>query len=112
MDKVELEAAVRLRESSSRIGQTLIWHCQNTPLETWQAAIDAGGKLDRQGGLLHTLYNHRPKRAPTAQELAEIARGLEAMRGNVSLYWLQRIAADPEWAIFNLSQAVEQDDVI
>lgn len=101
-NKIDMSEAIRLRESVSRIGRTLIWHCQNTPLEAWQAAADAGCKLDRQGNLFHALYNARPKREPTAQEVAAIAKRLEGMFGYVPLHRLAEIATDPDWALFSL----------
>lgn len=91
----------RLRDSANRLGQLLIWHCENTPLATWQAAIDEGCKLDYPDRLLHALHTHRPKRPPTAEEIAELERMLQAI-GCVPLDTILRIATDPAWALFNL----------
>lgn len=96
--------AIRLRESASRIGRALIWHCENTPLATWQAAADAGDKVDWPCRLFHALHNARPKSQPTAHEVAAIAKRLEAMFGYVPLDRLREIAADPDWALFNLPE--------
>jgi len=103
-NKIDMNEAIRLRESASRIGRALDWHCKNTPLEAWQAAFAADCKLDCTAKLFHALHNARPKREPTAREVAEIARRLEGMFGYVPIHRLADIATDPEWAIFNLPE--------
>lgn len=90
-----------LRDSASRLGRLLIWHSENTPLATWQAAIDAGCKLGDPDSLLHALHTNRPKRPPTAQEIAEIKQMIQAI-GCVPLDTVLRIATDPAWALLNL----------
>lgn len=107
-NKIDMSEAIRLRDSANSLGRGLAWHCNNSPMEAWQAAAVAGCKLDGQAKLFHTLYNARPKREPTAQEVAAIAQGLEAMFGYVPLDRLKEIAADPDFALFNLPE----EDVI
>lgn len=108
-NKIDMRGAIRLRDSANSLGRTLIWHANNSPLETWKAADDAGCKLDCwPGSLFHALYRARPKRPPTAQEVAAIAQRLEAMFGYVPLDRLREIAADPDFALFNLPE----EDVI
>lgn len=84
--------------------RALNWHLKNTPPEAWQAAFAAGCKLDCPAGLFHALHNARPKREPSAREVSEIARRLEAMFGYVPLDRLREIAQDPDWAIFSLPE--------
>lgn len=106
-NKIDKSEAIRLREAASRLGRTLVWHAENTPLVGWQAAADAGGGVKWPCGLFHALYNARTKREPTVQEVAEIARRLAAMRGSgtVPLAPLTQIAQDPDWALFSLPEA-------
>lgn len=105
-NKIDMSDAFRLREAASRLRRTLAWHCENSPLATWKAAADAGDNVGWPCGLFHALYNARPKREPTALELGEIARRLEAMRGGstVPLETLFQIAQDPDWALFSLPE--------
>jgi len=100
---VPAEEGERLRDWAKRLGHSLLWHAENTPLSTWATVAKdkfspANANVSR---LLHALYRHRPKRQPTPEELQAIK---ESLRGHVlSAELFESLITDPDWVLFSAS---------
>lgn len=105
---IPTEAGENLRAGIERLGHTLIWHAQNTPGSVWaKAANEFTVRALWPGNFLHWMSENRPKREPTAEELAAI---MELLRGHTLLEeTFARIITDPDWTIFQLSKIDDCD---
>ncbi|MEZ5617200.1 MAG: hypothetical protein R3E40_02810 [Rhodocyclaceae bacterium] len=99
----------KLRAGVERLGRMLLWHAQNTSANVWSEAAAESWTLATISPckFLHWLYQHRPKREPTAEELTAI---MELLRGHtLSEEVFTAIVTDPDWAIFELSLITDCD---
>ncbi|MCC7311321.1 MAG: hypothetical protein IT510_08790 [Sulfuritalea sp.] len=105
----DFENPAELRDCALRLGNILVWHAKNTPLSVWKKGSKAD--LSWPSKLLHTLYNNRPKRPATAQDMVKLARLLRRMRGyDPAPELLAEFCDDPDWHIFELANNIGDDD--